>query len=81
MTRNWRLVAQRPRVEPSTLAKKEKIHNDVLLYLKRQLTGVDAETYSQTLGREEAQVGGLHWVSPQEPHRRGEGGIVEPREV
>lgn len=72
-------MAQRPGEEPSTLEK--KIPNDVLLYLKRQLMGADAETQSQTLGGERAQVGGLHWVSLQEPHRIGGGGIVEPREV
>ena len=43
--------------------------------------GADAETQSQTLGGEEAQVGGLLWVSLQEPHRTGGGGIVEPGEV
>ena len=43
--------------------------------------GADAETQSQTLGRKGDQVGDLHWVSPQEPHRKEGGGTVEPREV
>lgn len=78
MTRNWRLVTQRPRVEPSTLAKKEKIPNAVLLYLKRQLIGVDADTYSQTLGHEGAQVGVSIGSLPRNPIEEGKEKLWNP---
>jgi len=48
-----------------------------------QPMGVDAETHSQRLGKERAQVGVLYQVPPLEfrqPHIRGGGEVEEPAE-